>query len=60
MNLAQVLELVAKYAPVIVGIIQREGPAIEAFLKDLQALQAGQNPSAVVPGVNLAAPKGPF
>lgn len=59
MNLAQVLELVAKYAPTIVKIVQADGPVIEAFLKDLQALQAGQPATAVVPPIQtLAAPKG--
>lgn len=59
MNLAQILELVAKYAPTIVKIVQTDGPVIEAFLKDLQALQAGQAPTAVVPPVqSVAAPKG--
>lgn len=56
MNLAQILELVAKYAPTIVKIVQTDGPVIEAFLKDLQALQAGQAPSAVVPPVATTFP----
>lgn len=56
-NLNLYLLLVAKYAPTIVKIVQADGPVIEAFLKDLQALQAGQAPSAVVPPVqSVAAP----
>jgi hypothetical protein len=49
MNLSGIIELVAKYAPVAIGIVQREGPAIAAFLKDLQALQSGTATTAVIP-----------
>jgi hypothetical protein len=59
MNLEQVLELAAKYGPTIIKIVQADGPVIQAFLKDLQALKAGQAPSAVVPPIQpLAAPAG--
>lgn len=56
MNLAQILELVAKYAPTIVKIVQADGPVIEAFLKDLQSLQAGQPATAVVPPASTVFP----
>jgi hypothetical protein len=49
LSLTQIIQLVAKYAPVVIGIVQREGPAIQAFLEDLKSISAGQPPSAVVP-----------
>lgn len=57
-NLNLYLLLVAKYAPTVVKIIQTEGPVVEAFLKDLQAIQSGQAPAAVMTPVTLASPKG--
>jgi hypothetical protein len=59
-NISLYLALFAKYAPTVLKIIQTDGPVIAAFLKDLQAIQAGQAPSSIVPGANLAAPKGHF
>lgn len=49
MNLEQALQLFAKYLPVFIGIVQREAPAINAFITDLKAINAGQPASAVIP-----------
>lgn len=39
--LAALLPLLVKYEPAVLSFVQREGPQIEAFLKELQAgLQA--------------------
>lgn len=45
------LQLLAKYLPVAIEIVQREWPTVSAFIADLKALQAGQAPSAVIPPV---------
>ena len=64
MNWFQLIPLIAKYAPTVIAIIQREGPIIQAMLADFQAIQAGQQPNAnpanFIPPTptSLAAPKG--